>query len=771
MKKTIGYLVGCMLWAGLAQAAFEPFKVQDIRLEGIQRIEPGVVFRQFPLATGDLVTQSSVSSAVKKLFQSGYFEDIQVEKQGDILLLKVVERPAVSLIRIEGSKAIKEEDLRSGLEQSGLREGDVFKRSALDRIRLDLQRLYVAQGRYGAQIDVEVEPLAGNRVALNIDINEGETATIQHINIVGNTLFPDEDLKELFTLKLPSFWSFFTKDDRYAREKLSGDLERLRSYYLDRGYLEFNIDSTQVSITPDRKHVFITVNVTEGDKFTVKDLGLAGDLVIDRETLSEGFVLKPGDVFSRKLMNRGQDNITRKLGDQGYLFAKVTPVPEVDGDQVAIKYIVDPGQQTYVRRITIKGNHRTSDVVVRREFQQMEAALASTEKIEHSKTRIERTGFFKNVEINTQPVPGTSDQVDVHVEVEEQTSGQFTASVGFSQSEGLILDLGVEQENFLGSGNKVGFGIAKSRIKKEASFSFVDPYYTVDGVSRGFDIFYRERDFSENDASKYDLDEYGGSLSFGYPIDDTQRLSFSIGYERIKINANANEAPVEIDNYIADNGDSFDNFKGTIGWSDNTLNKGVFPTDGYRQWANLEVALPGSDLSYYRANYGVNWYRPIDEDNRWVVGLRGRLGYADALGDKEYPFFKNFFAGGIRTLRGFQNNSLGPQDSNGDSLGGNVMVTSGADLIFPIPFVEDGSSFRALMFFDAGNVYATSCLRGNANSRCEEGIDLGDLRYSAGVGVTWLSPLGPLSLSLGKPLNSKPGDDEETLQFALGQSF
>lgn len=774
MKKTSGFLLGCMLLCTTAQAAFAPFTVKDIRLEGVQSVEPGIVFRNFPIASGDLVREANLAQAVRQLFKSGYFDDIRLERDGDFLVLRVTERPAISRIKLDGNKVIKDEDLLNGLKASGLREGDVFKRSALDQIRLELLRLYVGQGRYGAAIETEVEPQSGNRVSLNIKIKEGQVASIQHINIIGNKAFDDETLKKQFSLKLPSFWSFYTKDDRYAREKLSGDLERLRSYYMDRGYVRFAIDSTQVSISPDKASVYITVNIHEGEQYRLDSVDLSGNLVLPQEQLLEKVELQVGETFSRKAMIDAQKSITDALGSQGYLFANVSPVPDINEEDksVALRYFVDPGKLTYVRRINIKGNSRTADEVVRRSLQQMEAALVSTDSIEQSKQRLERTGYFKSVNLETKPVAGSDDQVDLNYTIEEQQSGQFTASLGYSQSDGVIVDLGIEQDNFLGSGKKIGFNIARSGNRREASFNYLDPFYTVDGVSRGFDIFYREKDFEKDDISSYSLDEYGAGITFGYPIDDYQRLSFSLGVENIKLNTNNDKPVEEIESFVQEDGDDFLNIKGTLGWTNNHLNRGIFPTAGYYHKASLETAIPGSDLGYYRLYYQTKWYRPLREDSGWVLGLKGRLGYAQGYGDHTFPFFKHFFAGGMRTVRGFDNNSLGPRDSRGDSFGGNIMMVGGAELIFPMPLVDDKSGWRSLLFIDAGNVFASDCLDSASNkSYCEEGVQFDQIRYSAGFGMTWLSPMGPLSFSIAKPLNAKDNDEKQEFQFSLGQSF
>lgn len=771
MKKHLALLISFIFWTNIAYAAFPPFKVEDIRLEGIQRIEPGVVFRNFPISTGDVVTQQGLSAAVKKLYQSGYFQDIEIEREGGFLVLKIVERPAVSKIRIKGNKVIKTENLKMGLDRAGLKEGVVFKRSALDRIKTEIQDVYVSQGRYNAKIETEVELLNGNRVAINITIKEGLIALISHINIVGNKVYSDDDLKELFTSQLPSFWSWFSKNDRYSREKLAGDIERLRSYYLDRGYINFEVSSTQVSISPDKKSVFITVNVSEGEKYNVGEMSIAGNLVVPEEDLRKAILLETGETFSRKVLADSREKMIAVLGNSGYMFADIQPVPEVQSDQtVAIRFLVSPGKRTYVRRINIKGNEKTADVVIRRQLQQMEAALASSEKITKSKESLDRSGFFSQVDVATTPVPGTDDQIDVDLSVEEQPSGNFTASVGYSQSDNIILDFGISQDNFFGSGNRVSANVIKSSVKKEVKFDYLNPFYTVDGVSRGFNVYFRNEDFAENSTSKYKIDEYGVGVTFGYPINEYQRVSLKFGAENIKVTPNATTS-AEVSNYIAQNGDSFTNTTTTLGWSDNQMNRALFPTRGHRQNISLELSLPGSNLSYYRAFYSGSWIRPLNKREELLVGLRTKIGYAGKVGSKDFPFFKNYFAGGIGSIRGVSNNSLGPRDSLGDPIGGNVLITGGADLIFPIPGIDDPKKYRTSLFLDYGGVFTTKCITGTTASKCNQGINLDDMKYTAGFGFTWITPLGPLTFSYAKILNKKTGDDPKAFDFTLGGTF
>ncbi|GGO78839.1 outer membrane protein assembly factor BamA [Marinobacterium nitratireducens] len=770
MKRRLGLFFSLLCWGTLARAAISPFTVTDIRLEGLQRVDPGSVFRNFPIASGDLITEYELTRATRELFETGNFDNIELLRDGDVLIVRLTERPAVSLIRLDGNKVVKDEALMQGLKQSGLEEGEVFKRAALDRIQLELQRLYVAQGRYGAGVETEVEELPGNRVALNIDITEGSVASIQHINVVGNKVFSDEELKELFELQLPNMWSFITDSDRYSREKLAGDQERLRSWYLDRGYINFSIDSTQVSISPDRQHVYITINITEGEQFKIREVDLAGDLAVPESDLASELSFEQGDVFSRQEMTDIQERLQRVLGDGGYMFANVSPVPTLheEDNTVSLRYFVEPGQRTYVRRILIKGNTTTADEVLRQQLTQMEAAVASAEKIEESKNKLSRTGYFKTVDVETRPVPGTNDQVDVEYTIEEQPSGQFTAAVGFSQSSGFIFQLGVQQDNFFGTGKQVGFNFSNSDTLTEYSFNYTDPFYTVDGVSRGFNVFYRERDYDEDDVSNYTTDEFGAGVNFGYPINEYQRLSFGLGFENITLDT-FNSTADEVFGFIEEEGDSYLDWLFKTTWSNNHLNRGLFPTSGWNQTLSAEIAVPGSDLSYFRSQYRAEYYLPLNSDETWVVSASGRLGYGDSFGSNNYPFFKNYYAGGLRSVRGFDNNSLGPRDSNDDAFGGNLQTIGSLELIFPTPFLNDNTSWRTLAFVDGGNVFTTDCLE--AASDCTEGLELDEIRYSAGVGLSWLTPVGPLSISLAMPLNDRKDDETEVFQFSLGQTF
>ncbi|MFT6917072.1 MAG: outer membrane protein insertion porin family [Motiliproteus sp.] len=766
----------CLIFCLPVLALADSFVISDIRFDGLQRMDLGRVLRAFPLKEGDKVDEFRLAEASKALFATGFFNDIELARDGTLLIVKLKERPSISKITLEGNKELETEALMEGLKSLGLSEGEVFQRAALEKISLELLRMYSAQGRYGAQIDTQLQKLPDNRLGLNITIKEGKSATIEHINIVGNRVFSDESLTALFSLKTPGFWDLFGSDSRYSREKLSGDLERLRSYYLDLGYINFKVDSTQVSLTPDRKHVYITHNITEGERFRFGTVSLAGRLELPEEALRTEINVVPGEVFSRKLLVRSSDQLIRRLGDEGFLLANVNPVPEVDAESktVNIRFYVDPGSRMYVRRINFAGNTATADEVLRQEMRQMEAGWASTRLMELSKSRLERLGYFSEVNLETSTVPSTLDQIDLEYSVVEQLSGSLAASIGVSQSSGLILSASISQKNFLGSGKFVSFTITRADSSQELSFNYDDPYYTIDGVSRGFSVFYRKQDFDADDLSDYNLDSLGGNVSFGYPIDEYQRLRFSVGVERLDLTLNT-AVPVDIQSFVDAEGDNFNQLPITGSWSSNHLNKGMMASEGYSQSFSLEVAGPGSDLAYYKTRYNGQIYQPLSKSHAWVVSFKTSLGYGNSFGDTtKLPFFKNFNAGGFNSVRGFKNNTLGPQDAatgstDLDPLGGNLLMTGSAELIFPLPFVEEQSSMRTLLFLDAGSVFDTNCL--TTNAACDTAVTPGALSASVGIGLSWLTFVGPMSFALSMPLKEQSTDQTEVFQFSLGRTF
>lgn len=692
-------------------AAQQSFIVSDIRVEGLQRISADTVFAALPINVGDTIDDQVLAISARNLFRSGNFDDIQLGVDGDVLVIQVQERPSISEINIDGNKAIKTEDLLDGLKNSGLAEGQVFKRSTLEGMRMELTRQYVSQGRYDAGIETDVVAQPRNRVAVSIHVNEGSTASIEHINIVGNNVFSDEELLSEFELKASGWFSWMGGSDKYAREKLKGDLEKLTSYYMDRGYLNFNIDSTQVAISPDRESVYITANISEGEKFSVGDVELSGDLVLPEEDLRRFIVIKSGQVFSQSLVTTSEEYLTKRLGNEGYNFAKVTGVPELneDGKTVDIKLFIDPGKRTYVRRINFRGNNRTADEVLRREMRQMEGAPASANMIELSRIRLERLGYFKEAKVDTQPVPGSDDMVDLEYTVEEQSSGSLAASIGFSQDSGLILGANIQQNNFLGTGKRIGVGISRSDFLTNISFSYLEPYYTEDGVSRGFSVFYRKADLEEVNVASYTTNTAGATVNFSYPISETQRLGFSFGAANTEIKAGVGAVQEiitsprllqGIDSYFTSTFDSttgtytdaevleniatlpdsaltegaepgfldlygneFDNFTTTLSWTESTLNRGQLATRGASQSVSLELALPGSDTEYYKLIYNGQIYFPLG--NNFTLRLRTELGYGDGYnGIGELPFFENFYGGGFGSIRGYRSNTLGPRSTS-----------------------------------------------------------------------------------------------------------
>ena len=766
----------------ISQAHAAPFTVSDIRVDGLQRVSAGSVFGALPLNVGDTIDERRLADATRALFKTGFFEDIQLSRDGDVLVITLLERPSISSLEIEGNKAISKDDLLKGLKQSGLAEGEIFQQATLEGVRNELQRQYVAQGRYSANIDAQVIPQPRNRVALKINVTEGSVASIQHINVVGNKVFKDDDLIDLFELKTKNWLSFFRNDDKYAREKLSGDLERLRSYYFDRGYINMDITSTQVSITPDKKHVYITVNVDEGEQYTISDVKLSGDLKVPEEEIQALLLSREGQVFSRQVMTTTSELITRRLGNEGYTFANVNGVPQTNDEDntVSLTYVVDPGKRAYVNRINFRGNTKTMDDLLRREMRQMEGGWASTYLIDQSKTRLERLGYFKEVNVETPQVPGTDDQIDVNYSVEEQPSGSITASVGFAQNAGLILGGSISQSNFLGTGNKVSLGLTRSEYQSNYNFSFVDPYWTVDGVSLGYNGFYRSTDYDklDVDVSSYSVDSLGGGVNVGYPISETSRLNFGLSAQQDKLKTGRYTVE-EILDFVEEEGKNYTNFKASAGWSESTLNRGMMATRGHSQSLVLETTVPGSDLSFYRLDYRGQIFAPLTTN--YTLRFHTDIGYAESYGStSELPFFEHYYAGGFNSVRGFKDSSLGPRSTPNKTdydqkplpFGGNVLIQGGAELLFPMPFVKDQRSLRTVLFWDVGNVFDTHC--SSAQKKRNEsgcGIKYDNLASSVGVGLTWVTDLGPLSFSLGAPIKKPDNADTQVFQFSLGQTF
>jgi len=757
---------------GMKPALADTFTISDIEVEGLQRVSAGTVFGSFPINIGEQVDGAELAEAIKSLFRTGLFTDIQASRDSGALILTVRERPSISAIKIDGNKNIETDMLTDALSGAGLEEGQVFRRATLERLELEILRSYIGQGRYNARVKATANELPSNRVDISLDINEGSVAAIHHINLVGNQEYSDDEIKDLLELQSTGWWNSITNSDKYARERLSGDLETLRSFYLDRGFLDFSVESSQVSISPDKQKVFIVIALNEGRQYTLSDIRLRGNLIVPEQELRDLIPIKVGDVFSRAQMTAISESLSFRLGREGYAFADVNAVPETSEDgTAAVTFFVEPGKRAYVRRVNFSGNVSTRDDVLRQEMTQMEGGIASSDRIEYSKVQLERLGFFKGVNVETVPVPGTDDLVDVNYSVEEQPTGSLSASVGFSQDSGVILGASVSENNFFGTGKRVSFGVNVSDSVKSANVSYLDPYYTVDGVSRGFSVFARKTDYEEEDISSYLLDEYGTRVTFGYPIDSITRLNFGAGYTLSKVKEGIFSAK-EVGDFIEEEGDSFNNFFLFGSWRQSTLNRGILPTDGYSHSLSLDVAVPGSDLTFYKVGHKTDFYFPLTDSESWVLRTRTEIGYGDGYGDRTVmPFYEHYYSGGFGSVRGFRANSLGPIEtpngdlrdfSDPDPFGGNLLTEAGVELILPTPFAGDTRSMRTSIFLEGGQVFDTDR---------DFGPSLGEVRFSAGIGFQWITAVGPLAFSLAKPLNDEPGDDTQVFQFSLGQTF
>ncbi|MCB1857099.1 MAG: outer membrane protein assembly factor BamA [Gammaproteobacteria bacterium] len=739
----------------------DTFVVRDIKVEGLQRISAGTVFTYLPVRIGQTIGPEETPEIIRALYKTGFFQDIRLDREDDVLVVFVSERPAIAKIDISGNKSLETEQLLTSLKDIGLAEGRVLNRFVLDKIKQELQRMYFNQGKYSVQVETTVSPLERNRVALSIAIKEGVTARIKEINIIGNQSFEDTELLDVFELSSSNFLSFISKDDQYSRQQLSGDLEKLRSYYLDRGFINFKIVSTQVSITPNKQDIYITVNISEGDVYTIRDIKLAGDLVAEPEAFYPLIQLKRGDVFSRKDTLGSSERVSRMLGDHGYAFANVNSIPDIDDEtkQIDITFFVDPGKRVYARRIDISGNNHTRDEVLRREMRQMEAGWFSAAQVRRSKERLMRLGYFEEVNVETPAVAGTTDQVDVKISVTEKSMGNLAAGLGFSQSQGLILNASISQNNFLGTGKRVSVAFNTSSANTLYSLAYTNPYYTVDGISRGFNLSYRQTDFAKVDTGRFLIDAFVAGVTFGIPTSDTERLVFDFDMDStdLKLGGDASD---ELRDYARDNGSEYLNFRPGLSWSKDSRDSALMPTQGGIQSISGSFAIPGSDLLYYRLEYTNRYYIPLTR--AFTFGLKGDIGFGDSYGDTtSLPPWRNFFAGGIKTVRGFKDYSLGPRDSNDDPIGGNFRLVGGAEVFFPAPFKLMEKTVRLGLFVDGGNVYDTT----------DGGIDLGDLRYSTGISGFWLSPFGAFGVSLGFPLNAKSDDDVEYFQFTFGSAF
>jgi outer membrane protein insertion porin family len=787
--------------------AFDEFLVSDIRIIGLQRVSTGSIFNVIPISVGDKIDARKSSDITKSLFSTEQFDNIQIARDGNTLIISVVERPSISAIDISGNKALKTEQLLESLDGVGIKEGEVYKRSTLEKVRSELVRSYASNGRYGANVDIEEIKKPRNRLEINIKVDEGKSAKIEKINIIGNEIFNDDELLKGFELSEGSFFSFLNNDNAYSREKLKGDIETLESFYRDRGYLKFSIESSQISLSRDMKKIFITFNILEGNKYTISEAQVIGDVPIEDEIYSEIISSLSNLTYSQAQITSIEEFFTNVLGNRGYAFAEVKGSPEIDEDSNEVKIIfsVQPGKRTYTRKILFTGNEITQDYVLRREMRQFEGAWSSNNSIEAGKIRLERLGYFKQVDVETVPVPNTDDQIDVIYSVEEETTGSVGGSIGYSDF-GLSVGFNLQEQNFLGTGNTVGIGVNKNIYSESYNISYLDPYATKDAVSLGYNVYYRKTDYGEFNVANYLSNSYGAGLQFGYPISDIQRVNIGLTYDKTNIDIGTQPAR-EIWDFINQEGSDFQTLNLQTSWQRVTLNRGMFPTNGSSTVVSLSSTIPGGDIDYARLNIRQKYYRPINED--FIFGFNIELGYLTAYGKtKETPFFQNFYAGGPRSLRGFESNTLGPRsteapcyefnyedgtcpnliDTDGDgvadtpyynpyanseynkrvSIGGNIKVEGSFQLIFRLPFIEDQRSMRSAFFFDFGNVFSDNCKEYQFNCY-EPSID--DLRYSYGVGVTWITGFGPMSFAIAKPTNAGQYEETKEFQFTVGNVF
>jgi outer membrane protein insertion porin family len=749
-----------LLALSTAALAFDPFTVKDIRVEGVQRTDAGTVFSYLTIKVGDRVDDEKASAAVKALYATGFFRDVRLEVEDGVLVVIVQERPTISQIDITGTKEFEKDALKKALKDIGIAESRIFDRSALERAEQEFKRQYINRGYYAMKVTTTATPQDRNRVAVNFTVEEGDVAKIANINIVGAQVFPEKTLITEMQLSTPGWLTWYTKNDQYSKQKLQADLETLRSYYTNRGYLEFSIDSTQVSITPDKEDIYITINITEGPRYTFSDVRLAGELLLPEAELLRLITVKPGEVYSREKLTQSAKAVSDRLGSDGYAFANVNAVPEVDraNRQAAFTFYIDPGRRVYIRRVNISGNARTRDEVIRRELRQLEGAWYDSTRIDRSKVRITRLNYFEDVNIETPAVPGSPDQVDLDVTVTEKSTGNLLAGVGYSSAEGVVLSASISQNNVFGTGNSLAASINTSKVNRTIAVTFVEPYWTPDGISRAIELYDKNVDPSSLPIAQYSSTTFGGAINFGVPITETDVINVGGRYEHTTLHLFDGSPPAYID-FVRQFGFVTNTYIATIGWARDTRDSVLFPTRGLLQSAFGELGLPLGSLQYYKANYLIQWFTPLPLSS--VLMLRGDVGYGGGLSNKTLPFFKAYYGGGVGSVRGYETASLGPQDSQGNTIGGRRKIVANAEVFFPMPGTKAGDqSVRLSVFADAGQIH-------DAGFQPQ----LESFRFSTGVGLAWNSPVGPLKFSYGVPINKKVGDKVQHFQFQVGTVF
>lgn len=761
-------LIGAAVLALCAGPAFavNPFVVKDIRIEGIQRTEAGTVFTYLPVRVGETFNDDKSVAAIKALYATGFFKDIRLEEDNGVLVVLVEERPAIAAVDFTGTKEFEKDMLIKALRDIGVGETKIYDKASVDRAEQELKRQYLSSGLYGVKITTTITPIERNRVNVMFNVDEGDVARIKGINIVGNKAFSDKELRDVLQLSTSGWLTWYSKADQYSKTKLTGDLESIKSFYLDRGYLEANVESTQVSITPDKREIYLTINITEGEKYTVSSVALEGETFGREEELRQLILLQPGEPYSGALQEATNKRIAARLGTFGYAFANVNANPEINREkrEVAFTFVVDPGKRAYVRHINIAGNTVTRDEVIRREFRQFESSWYDGDKVKLSRDRVDRLGYFKEVKVDTPESPGTGDQVDVNLTVEEKPTGNFMIGGSFSQAEKFTFTASVQQANFAGSGQTIGIDLNTSKYSRTIAFSNTNPYFTQDGISRAFQLYHRTTRPPLENIGSYTVRQNGGNMTFGVPFSETDTVYFGAGLERTSLTTDET-SPTLYQSFVAQNGGPANGIGTatslaiplTAAWGRDSRDSALTPSVGRYQRANIEIDVLG-DAKYYRLVYEQQWYRPI---TTWMtLALRGEFDYGKGIGGDAYPVFKNFYAGGIGSVRGYESSTLGVVDPRyGDAIGGSKRVIGNVELQFPFPGSKD-RSLRWFTFADGGQVFQE-----------KSKIYLGELRYSAGIGLSWISPVGPLRLSYAKPLNFKPGDQEERFQFQMGTGF
>lgn len=739
--------------------AIEPITVRDIRVEGLQRTDPGTVFSYLPVKVGGNFDDAIARDSIKALFATGFFDDVRIETEGDILVVTVEERPTIAQININGAKMLEKDQIRNALKSQSFAEGRIFQQDVLDAAVNELKQQYFMRGRYSVDVKTTQTKLERNRIGVQFDITEGEVARIKRINLVGTKVFDEAKLQDMFSLTTSGWMTWYTKTDQYSKPKLTADLEKLRSYYQDRGYLDFNVNSTQVEISENKEEIYLTVNVTEGQKYTLGDVKFAGDTIIPEADLRKLLEIKPGDIFSREKVTRSSAAIAEYYGKEGYAFANINPVPDVDRakSMAAFTFYVDPGRKSYVRRINISGNSITRDEVIRREMRQMEAAPYDGAKIKRSKQRLDQLDYFKEVNIETPVVPDAVDQVDVNVAVTEKKTGSFNIGVGYGQSEGVILIASLSQANFLGSGKTVSIEANTSSSNTTYSLGVTNPYATPDAVSFGWNVYTRKYDASDLDLGEYSTNAMGGGMSFGLPLSEENRVNLTLNAEQLKINT-ISTSPQYIQNFVTRNGDNNNIFTVGANWSKDTRDSALYPTSGGYRKISMEIETPGSTTQYVKVGAQNQLFHSVSDKltGRWNT----ELGYGHAYGGSEFPFYKNYFVGGIGSVRGFKSGSLSARDEYDNAKGGTRRFVNNFEILTPFPGMKDDKSMRLSAFLDSGAAWSEG-----------QKLSFGDLRHSLGAAFTWISPIGPITMSIATPIKKLSTDKVEKFQFQLGQVF